>query len=91
MQDHSPSYDALKEFVASAPAPQRAGMHVLIALARRRRGRALLARAGTANQLAQILASLGRYDDPAVARSLGWDAQAVVARGRALRRAEGRP
>jgi hypothetical protein len=34
---------------------------------------------------------LGRYDDPAVAGALGWDAAAVVARGRALRRAEGRP
>jgi hypothetical protein len=66
-------------------------MRVLIALARRPRGRALLARAGAANQLTQMLVSLARYDDPALARSLGWDAEAVVARGRALRRAEGRP
>jgi hypothetical protein len=34
---------------------------------------------------------MGRYEDPVVARALGWDAEAVVARGRALRRAEGRP
>jgi hypothetical protein len=34
---------------------------------------------------------LGRYDDPAVAGALGWDAAAVVARGRALRCEEGRP
>jgi hypothetical protein len=32
-----------------------------------------------------------RYDEPPVARALGWDASAVVARGRELRRAEGRP
>lgn len=83
--------DSLDTFVRSAPAPQRAGMRALIALARRPRGRALLARSGAANQLAQMLVSLGRYDDPAVARSLGWDAEAVAARGRALRRAEGRP
>jgi hypothetical protein len=66
-------------------------MHVLIALARRPRGRALLARAGAANQLAQMLTSLSHYDNPTVAGALGWDAGAVTARGRALRRAEGRP
>jgi hypothetical protein len=83
--------DSLDAFVRSAPLAQRAGMHVLIALARRPRGRALLARAGAADQLAQMLTSLGYYDDPAVAVRLGWDAEAVIARGRALRRAEGRP
>jgi hypothetical protein len=83
--------DSLDAFVAAAPQPQRAGMRVLIALARRPRGRALLARAGAADQLAQMLTSLGHYDDPAVAARLGFDAEAVVARGRALRRAEGRP
>lgn len=83
--------DSLDQFVRSAPAPQRAGMRALIALARRPRGRALLARAGAADQIAQMLTSLGHYDDPAVARALSWDADAVVARGRALREAEGRP
>jgi hypothetical protein len=34
---------------------------------------------------------MGHYDDPEVARALGWDAEAVVARGRALRREEDRP
>ncbi|HEV3093890.1 MAG TPA: hypothetical protein VGY30_05175 [Solirubrobacteraceae bacterium] len=87
----SPDIDPLAEFVRSAPAPQRVGMRALIALGRRPRGRALLARSGAANQLAQMLVSLARYDDPALTRSLGWDAEAVVARGRALRRAEGRP
>lgn len=91
MSAHFSGEDSLAGFVRSAPPPQRAGMRVLIALARRPRGRALLARAGAADQLAQMLTSLGRYDDPAVAGALGWDAEAVTARGRALRRAEGRP
>jgi hypothetical protein len=81
----------LDKFIASAPPLQRAGMRVLVALARRPRGATLLAYAPAANQLAQIVLSLGRYDDPEVARALGWDAAAVVARGRTLRRAEGRP
>jgi hypothetical protein len=83
--------DSLARFVRTAPVPQRAGMRALLALARRPRGRALLSRAGTADQLAQMLTSLDRYDDPAVARTLGWDAESVIARGRALRQAEGRP
>jgi hypothetical protein len=66
-------------------------MRVLVALARRPRGALLLARLPTANQLAQIVLALGRYDNPEVARALGWDGAAVVARGRELRRAEGRP
>jgi hypothetical protein len=78
-------------FVASAPQPQRTGMRVLVGLARRPRGRKLLARAPAADQLAQIVMALGRYDDPAVGRTLGWDGAEVVARGKALRRAEGRP
>jgi hypothetical protein len=60
-------------------------------LERRPRGAALLARVPLASQLAHSLVALGRYDEPRVARALGWDAEAVVARGRALRRAEGRP
>ena len=35
--------------------------------------------------------AMSRYDEPAVAHTLGWDPAAVVARGRELRRAEGRP
>jgi hypothetical protein len=91
MRRHPSGEDSLAEFVRSAPATQRAGMRALIELARRPRGRALLARAGAANQLAQMLTSLSHYDDPAVAAALGWDAEAVIARGRALRQAEGRP
>jgi hypothetical protein len=85
-----PDNNSLETFVRSAPGPQRAGMRALLALARRPRGRALLARAGAAHQLAQMLTSLGRYDDPVVAARLGWDAEAVVAHGRELRRTEGR-
>lgn len=83
--------DPLAGFVRSAPGAQRVGMRTLLALARRPRGRAVLRRAGAADQFAQMLASLGRYDDPAVATALGFDAEAVVARGRELRHAEGRP
>jgi hypothetical protein len=82
---------ARDKFNSSAPPLQRTGMRVLVALARRPRGAALLAHAPAANQLAQIVLSLGHYDDPEVARALGWNAAEVVARGRALRRAEERP
>lgn len=81
----------LESFVRAAPQPQRAGMRVLMALARRPRGAALLAYAPLAQQAAHAILALGRYDEPALARSLGWNAAAVAARGRELRRAEGRP
>ena len=64
---------------------------MLLALARRPRGLALLARVPLAQQAAFSTLAFGRYDDPAVARELGWDAEQVIAAGRALRRAEGRP
>ena len=51
----------------------------------------MLARVGPWDQLARGLLTVEHYDDPQVGRSLGWDAEAVVARGRELRRAEGRP
>jgi hypothetical protein len=81
----------IDSFLAAAPWPQRYGLRVLLALARRPRGAALLARVPLAEQAAWSTLALGRYDDPAVGHALGWDAEAVVARGRALRRAEGRP
>ena len=83
--------EGLERFVAAAPLPQRLGLRVLLALARRPRGLALLARVPLAQQAAFSTLALGRYDDPAVARALGWDAEQVIAAGRALRRAEGRP
>lgn len=91
MPSRSPSHESLDMFVASAPPLQRAGMRALIALGRRPRGAAMLARVPAADQLAQLIGALGRYDDPELGRSLGWDGAAVVTRGRALRRAEGRP
>jgi len=81
----------LDSFLGGAPWPQRIGLRLLLALARRPRGALLLARVPLAEQAALSTLVLGRYDDPAVAGALGWDAAAVVARGRALRRAEGRP
>jgi hypothetical protein len=87
----SPSRGSLDMFVASAPPLQRAGMRMLIALARRPRGAALLASVPAVEQLVQIVLALARYDDPGLSRALGWDSAAVVARGQALRQAEGRP
>jgi hypothetical protein len=81
----------LDGFLAAAPRPQRAGLHALLALARRPRGAKLVARLHPADQLACGLLAAERYEADAPARALGWDAGAVIARGRALRRAEGRP
>ena len=83
--------DGLAEFVAAGPWPQRAGLKALLALARRPRGMALLNRVALAAQTAHSLMALAAYDEPAAAKALGWDAVAVSERGRALRRAEGRP
>ncbi|MHB8491713.1 MAG: hypothetical protein ACYDA6_05805 [Solirubrobacteraceae bacterium] len=77
--------------MAVAPWPQRLGLRALIALACRPRGAALLARAAPWDQLPLGLLKLEHYDQPQVSRSLGWDAEVVVASGRKLRRAEGRP
>ncbi|HEY4824658.1 MAG TPA: hypothetical protein VIH49_06365 [Solirubrobacteraceae bacterium] len=81
----------LDSFIAAAPWPQRPGLRLLLALARRPRGAILLKRMPLAAEAASATLALGRYDDPAIAASLGWDAAAVVAHGRQLRRAEGRP
>lgn len=78
---------ALDEFVGAAPWVQWTALRALMALARRPRGAALLAHLPAADQLARATAGLIRYDDPATAAALGWDADAVVARGRALRAA----
>jgi hypothetical protein len=83
--------DGLESFLAAAPWPQRFALRSLLALARRPRGAALLTHAPLAQEAAGATLALGRYDDPVIARLLGWDAEAVVARGRRLRRAEGRP
>jgi hypothetical protein len=83
--------ERLAEFIAASPRPQRLGLRLLVALARRPRGLALLAKLSPADQAATGLAAMARYDDPDRARALGFDADAVVRRGRELRRTEGRP
>jgi hypothetical protein len=69
---------------------QRNGLRVLLALARRPRGARLLARLPSIDQAARATLAMVRYDDPRVAERLGWDAHAVIARGREAkeRRAE---
>jgi hypothetical protein len=83
--------ETLDNFIAAGPWPQRAGLRALLALARRPRGMALLSHIELAAQAAQSVMALAAYDEPDAARALGWDAAGVVARGRALRREEGRP
>jgi hypothetical protein len=83
--------ERLAEFIAASPALQRPALRLLVALGRRPRGLALLAKVPPADQAATGLEAMARYDDPARARALGFDADAVVARGRALRRSERRP
>jgi hypothetical protein len=66
-------------------------MRALLPLVRRPRARSLLGLLVGADQALSGVAAMGHYDEPDVARGLGWDAEAVIARGRALRRDEGRP
>ena len=66
-------------------------MRALLPLVRRPRARSLLGLLVGADQALSGVAAMGHYDEPGVARGLGWDAEAVIARGRALRRDEGRP
>jgi hypothetical protein len=91
MSSAKPEASSLDAFIAAAPWPQRTGLRALLAIARRPRGVALLARVAPWDQLARGLLTVGHYDDPLLSRSLGWDVDAVIARGRELRRAEGRP
>lgn len=83
--------ERLEPLVAAGPWPQRAVLRLLLEIGSRPRGRALLARIPIAQYAASSLIEMARYDDPAIARALGYDADAVAARGRALRAAEGRP
>jgi hypothetical protein len=83
--------DSLHELIAAVPRWRRPALRALMALARRPRGLALLRLLAPADQAAAAIVAMGRYDDPARARLLGWDAAAVAGRGRELRRAEGRP
>lgn len=82
---------SLKAFLTASPWPQRIGLRMLLALGRRPRGMRLLRRFDGAEQLAQGVVGMARYEAPPLAAALGWDPDAVVARGRALRNEEGRP
>lgn len=81
----------LDRFVAAGPAPLRSGLRLLVTLARRPRGARLLRHLPRVETPVLATLSLGRYDDPAVGRALGWDAAAVVVRGRALRQTPTHP
>jgi hypothetical protein len=81
----------LRGFIDAAPQPQRTALRLLIALGRRPRGAWILHRIAPADQLANGLAVGAHFEEAGVAVKFGWDADAVAARGRALRRAEGRP
>jgi hypothetical protein len=83
--------EALDRFVAAAPPTVRPGLKVLLALGRRPRGRTLLRRLGPADHAANGLLAMDHFEDPAASVPLGYDPDAVAARGRALRREEGRP
>ena len=91
MPGQTPSIGSLEAFVRAAPWPQRWGLRALLAIARRPRGAALLAYGTPLDQVVRGLLTVEHYDDAGVGKSLGWDAEAVVARGRELRRLEGRP
>lgn len=78
---------ARERFLRAAPPLQRIGLRLLLALKGRPRGARMLAHLPAADQVAQATLALLRYDDRRAARALGWDPDAVVARGRALREA----
>jgi hypothetical protein len=81
----------LPAFIEAAPQPYRAAMALLTSLGRRPRGRALLGRLAAAGQLSGGLLAMEHFEDPSVARGLGFDAHAIARRGRELRRSEDRP
>jgi len=81
---------SLDAWIAAGPWPQRVGVRTLLALAVRPRGAALLRRLGPVGQLTNSMVAMGHFDDPSRSRALGWDPEAVAARGRELRASEGR-
>ena len=97
--------DAVDAWLARAPALNRAGLRVALRLAGRRgfvdrdreaRTRALrrLERVGPLRDIVRVLAGIiliTYYGDDEVSRTLGYDAQANLERGRRLVAAEARP
>jgi hypothetical protein len=77
------SWATLDQFIDAGPWPERAALRALVHMHARPRARRLLERhAPLAAQLATSMRGLGAYDDPATSAALGYDPQAVVARGR---------
>jgi hypothetical protein len=74
--------EAFERWLASAPALYRAGLRMLL-LAQKR--------LPAGDEVLRRLAAHCYYGDTAVMRTLGYDADAVIARARALRLAEARP
>jgi hypothetical protein len=91
MSDSLAQTGSLQVFIAAAPWPQRVGLRMLLALARRPRGAALMAIAAPLDQLPRGLLTVEHYDEPAVGCTLGWDSGGVLARGRELRAGAERP
>ena len=82
---------ALESFLAASPTPRRLGLRALLAVGRRPRGAAFLTRVPALSQVARSLLAMERYDEPALACALGFDAEQTAGRGRELRQAERRP
>ena len=74
--------EAFERWLASAPAPTRAALRVLLLVR---------ARVRAVDDVLRRLAAHCYYGDADVMRLLGYDADAVITRARALRLAEGRP
>lgn len=77
--------EALDRFVAAGPVQQRVPMRALLAIGRRPRGRAVLRRLGPLEQAVAGMLAMDHYDQPEHSIPLGWDPDAVVARGRERR------
>lgn len=78
--------DALDRFVAAGPHGQRTATRALLAVGRRPRGRALLARLKPLDQAIGGLLAMDHYDQPANSAAVGWDPAVVLARARKARR-----
>ena len=81
----------VERMVAAGAWPERTALRTLFEIGRRPRGARLLQRIPLAADLVRRLVEMQRYERQAVSASLGFDADAVVARGRELRRSEQRP
>ena len=74
--------EAFERWLASAPSLYSAGLRIVLLVQKR---------VPAGDEILRRLAAHCYYGDAAVMRTLGYDADAVIARARALRLAEGRP